>query len=70
MDKDEIVRKLTQIRNMYTAMGVPFNEDYEWGFYNGIEVALSFVENRPAFYLDKEGRYNQYDIKKYPEYFL
>lgn len=70
MSKEEVTRKLKQIRDMYTAMGTPFNEDYEWGFYNGVEIALSMIEDRPAFYLDKAGKYNKYDMESYPEYFL
>lgn len=66
----DIATKLKQIRDMYTAMGTPFNEEYEWGFYNGVEIALALMENRPAFYLDKEGKYNPHDIEKYPEHFL
>lgn len=70
MSKEDVTRKLKQIRDMYTAMGTPFNEDYEWGFYNGVEIALSMIEDRPAFYLDKSGKYNKYDMENYPEYFL
>jgi hypothetical protein len=69
-NKAEVIKRLHQIRNMHAAFGEDFNGDYEWGFYNGIEIALSFIENRPAFYLGKDGKYNKYDIKRYPEYFV
>ena len=63
-------KRLQQLREMYASLDVPFTEDYDWGFYNGVEIALSFIENRPAFYVDKQGKHSDYDIKNYPEYFL
>ena len=71
MSSEEATKhKLRQIRDMYMVMGTPFNEDYEWGFYNGVEIALSMLEGRPAFYIDKEGKHNPQDVANYPEYFL
>lgn len=44
--------------------------DYEWGMYNGLEIVLALLEDRPAFYIDQDRKHNSYDLKHYPEYFL
>ncbi len=53
-------------------MNIPseFVDDYEWGFRNGIETAIAILEKRKAFYVNKQKKYDKYDMANYPEYFL
>lgn len=44
--------------------------EYDLGFIHGIELALSFIEQRPTFYIRKDGSYDPYDMSRFPEYFL
>ena len=48
----------------------PFTTEHAQGFYNGMEAALAIVEDRPAFFKNKDKSYCDYDLKKYPEYFV
>lgn len=48
----------------------PFESDYELGLYNGLEIALSVLESRPFFLVDRRKRYNKEDIKEHPDHFL
>lgn len=46
------------------------SKDYDVGFYNGMELAISAMEARPSFYITKGGSYKEEDVDKHPEYFL
>jgi hypothetical protein len=47
-----------------------FENDYNHGFYNGLELALSLLEERPVFYKNLNKQFRKEDMLKYPEYFL
>lgn len=47
-----------------------FSDDYTHGVYNGIEIVLALLEDRPAFYRSKDKQPQKYDVEKYPEHFL
>lgn len=44
--------------------------DYDMGMWNGLEIALSFLENRPSFTKDRNKQYNPNTTEQFPEYFL
>lgn len=45
-------------------------DEYDLGMLNGLEMALSLLEDRPVFYYNKQGKHSEYDINKYPDYFI
>ena len=57
-------------KDVYLRDHTPFEDDYSWGICNGLELALCLLEERPGFLVDKEKRHSEYDINRYPEYFL
>lgn len=44
--------------------------EYDHGLVNGLEIALSLLEDRPVFYLQKDKTNYKYDMEKYPDYFI
>lgn len=44
--------------------------EHDQGMYNGLELAVSLMESRPAFYKDTEGKNRPEDVENHPEYFL
>ena len=69
-DKKDIVAMLKKYKQIVAAAEGPFETDHQWGVANGLEIALSLIEERPAFYITKDKKYNEYDIRTNPEYFL
>jgi hypothetical protein len=69
-DIDTLRKKLIECKDIYLNSKEEFDNDYAWGICNGIELALSLLEERPAFLVDKKKQHNNYDINSYPEYFL
>ena len=43
--------------------------EHDQGMYNGLELAASLMEDRPAFYKDEDGRNRSEDIENHPEDF-
>lgn len=69
-DIETIKTLLKDYQELYRFANKEQLHEYEWGMYNGLEVALSFLEDRPAFFIDQNKKHNPYDLKHYPEYFL
>jgi hypothetical protein len=49
---------------------IGFVNDYEWGMDNAIECILAYIESRPAFYRDRQGKHSKKDMQNFPEYFV
>jgi hypothetical protein len=69
-DAEEALKILSAIKYAFTLNPEPFNDDFDHGYYNGLEVAIAAMENRPPLYLTKDKKYHENDKAMYPEYFI
>lgn len=67
---EDIHEMIMHYKRGYMEDHCEFVDDYEWGLCNGLELALSIIEERPTFFIDKRKRYDPYDVNNNPEYFL
>ena len=63
-------KMLTECKEIYLQSNEEFESDYSWGICNGLELALSLLEDRPSFFVDEKKKHNPIDVESYPEYFL
>lgn len=57
-------KKIQSLKNIQNSISTKKNIDiYETGFYNGIEMALSVLEDRKASYLCTDGEPLEIDVK-------
>lgn len=70
MELDLAVKKMLLVKELLDTKDKSFTDDYDWGFYNGLEFALSVLEERPTFYKNEKGKYHKSVLEDYPEYFL
>ena len=69
-DCERLQKILKAYKELYLNIDGDFKDDYNWGLFNGLEIALAVIEDRPAFMIKKDKSYSKYDLEKNAEYFL
>lgn len=67
---EQVKKSINTYKKLFLGDSEDFHSDYSRGFFNGLELALSLIEERPAFYVNKEKQFCKEDLENYPEYFL
>lgn len=70
MNKEDIITILKEHKSNLIDSPADELEDYPLGFIHGLEYALSMLEERPVLYINEKRQYSDYDVEKFPEYFL
>ena len=47
-----------------------FSGEYQQGYFNGIEVIIAYIEERPQLFRDINKKISQTDRDRFPEHFL
>ena len=47
-----------------------FSGEYQQGYYNGIEILIAYIEERPQLFRGMDKKPMRTDMDKFPEYFL
>ena len=47
-----------------------FNDEYQQGYYNALEMVAAFMEKRPELPRDINKQAKKFDMEQHPEYFL
>jgi len=69
-DIDNAREAIISCKDIYLQSPSKFESEYSWGICNGLELALSLLEDRPSFFVDENKKHSPIDIENFPEYFL
>lgn len=47
-----------------------FSDEYQHGYYNGVETIMAYIEERPELFRDINKEAMKTDVDRFPEHFL